>query len=183
MYLTLVSCHELGHIDGLGDYGKFNQDIVGEVQLVDTRTRQIEIRMDSGSTVKVRYDNNTYVVYRQRNYPVTNLEPGDYVAARVQQDRDAAYFTETVTVKEAQQERGNRASTRLDRASGRVEYIDPRRGTFELRDTRNRLIVVSIDNNAPGDVRDRFERLRNGDSVRIEGKFVGRERFELENFL
>jgi hypothetical protein len=28
------------------------------------------------------------VIYRQRTYPVSNLERGDYVAARVQQDRD-----------------------------------------------------------------------------------------------
>lgn len=182
--LIPAGCHELGHIDGLGDYGNLNNEIVGEVQFVDTRTRQIEIRTDAGRTVNVRYDNRTYVVYQQRNYPVANLEPGDYISARVEQDRDGRYYTETISVKEAQQDRAtNKPPARLDRTSGRVEYIDPRRGTFELRDSRSRLIVVSIDFNAPGDVRDRFERLRNGDTVRIEGKFVGQDRFELENFL
>ena len=181
--LTLGGCHELGHIDGLGDYGNLNNDVVGEVQFVDTRTREIEVRADSGRTVTVRYDNNTQVVYKQRNYPVANLEPGDYIAARVQQDRDGSYFTQAITVREAQQERVSSTPARLDRTSGRVENIDPRRGTFELRDTRRRLVVVSIDFNASRDVSDHFKRLRNGDTVRIEGKFVGQDRFELGNFL
>ena len=51
------------------------------------------------------------------------------------------------------------------------------------RDSRQRLIVVSIDFNATSDVSDRFNRLRNGDTVRIEGKFVGQDRFELAKFL
>jgi exosome complex RNA-binding protein Csl4 len=181
--LILGGCHELGHIDGLGDYGNLNSDIVGEVQSVDARTREIDVRTDSGRTVIVRYDNNTQVVYKQRNYPVANLESGDYIAARVQQDRDGSYFTQAITVREAQQERAGSTPARLDRTSGRVEYIDPKRGTFELRDARQRLVVVSIDFNASRDVSDRFNRLRNGDTVRIEGKFVGQDRFELENFL
>ncbi|MGH7872521.1 MAG: hypothetical protein ACREQO_09915 [Candidatus Binatia bacterium] len=184
IYFTLPGCHELGHIDGLGDYGKApDNDVMGAVQFVDTRTREIEVRADSGRTVTMRYDNNTQVIYQQRNYPVANLEPGDYIAARVEQDRDGRYFTQTITVREARQERAGSTPARLDRTSGRVEYIDPRRGTFELRDPRQRLIVVSIDFNAPRDVSDRFNRLRNGDTVRIEGKFVGQDRFELENFL
>ncbi len=184
IYLTLAGCHELGHIDGLGDYGKApDNDVIGEVQFIDTRTREIEVRADSGRTVTMRYDNNTQVIYQQRNYPVANLEPGDYVAARVEQERDGRYFTPTITVREARQERASSTPARLERTSGRVEYVDPRRGTFELRDSRQRLIVVSIDFNAPREVSDRFNRLRNGDTVRIEGKFVGQDRFELENFL
>ena len=30
--LTFIGCHELGHVDGLGDYGGFgSNDVVGEV--------------------------------------------------------------------------------------------------------------------------------------------------------
>ena len=92
--LALTSCHELGHVDGLGNYGGAGSDVVGE-----------------------------------------------------------------------------------------VEYVDQRRGTFELRDQRNRLIIVSVAFNAPGPVIDQFNRLRNGDYVRIEGKSVSSDRFELENFM
>ena len=162
-FLALAGCHELGHIDGPGDYGIGGNDIVGEVTNIDTRSRQIEIRADSGRTSTVRYDNNTQVIYRQRNYPVANLERGDYVAARVQQDRDGRYSTDTITVRESAQDRGTIGGGRLDRIEGRVEYVDSRRGTFELRDSRNRLVVVSVAFNAPRAVTDRFNRLRNGD--------------------
>ncbi len=180
---TLAGCHEIGHIDGPGDYGSVANEIVGEVMNVDSRSREIEIRTDSGRTSMIRYDNNTQVLYRQRTYPVANLERGDYVAARVQQDRDGRNTTNTITVRESAQDRGTVGRNRLDRIDGRVEYVDSRRGTFELRDSRNRLIVVSVDFNAPKAVTDRFNRLRNGDQVRIEGRSVNADRFDLENFL
>jgi len=181
--LALAGCQELGRIDGLGDYGSIGNEIVGEVMNVDSRGRQIEIRANSGRTSTVRYDNNTQVIYRQRNYAVANLEPGDYVAARVQQDRDGRYYTDTVTVRESAQDRGYSGGGRLDRIEGKVEFVDSRRGTFEIRDSRNRLIVVSVAFNAPRSVMDRFNRLRNGDYVRIEGRSVNADRFDLEAFL
>ena len=103
----------------------------------------------------------------------------------MQQDRDGRDYTNTITVKESVQERGDRrgGGKRLDRAEGRVEYVDQRRGTFEMRDSRNRLIVVSVAFNAPRTVIDQFNRLRNGDHVRIEGRAVNADQFDLENFL
>ncbi len=183
IYPILAGCHPLSHIGDLGYWINTNSDVVGEVQFVDTRTREIEVRVNSGRTVAVRYDNNTQVVYQQYNYPVANLEPGDYIVACVEQEGDGRYFTQTITVRGAPQERASSAPVQLDRTSGHIEYIDPSHGTFELRDTRQRLIVVSIDFNASRDVSERFNRLRNGDTVRIEGKFVGQDRFELGNFL
>src|SRR5262249_254256 len=144
----------------------------------------IEIRTDSGRTSVVRYDDRTQVIYQQQNYSVANLEPGDYIAARVQQDRDGRAYTNTITVREGVQDRGNRQrSTRLDRIEGRIEYIDERRGTFELRDPRSRLVVVAVPFHGPRSVMDRFNRLRSGDYVRIEGRATNPDRFDLENFL
>jgi len=182
-FFVMAGCHELGHVDGIGDYGTQSNEIVGEVQNIDTRSQQIEIRTDAGRTSLIRYDNNTQVIYRQRNYQVSNLERGDYVAARIQQDRDGRNYTDTVTVRESVQDRGSTGGARLDRIEGRVEYVDNRRGTFEIRDSRNRLIVVSVAFNAPRAVTDRFNRLRNGDFVRIEGRTVSADRFDLEDFL
>ena len=184
--LTAAGCAELGQINIPGDYGNASADVVGEVRNVDTRTRQIEIRTDAGRTWNVQYDNQTRVVYRQRVYAVSNLEPGDYVALRTQQDRDGRLYTDLVTVRESVQDRGGSSrdrAGRLDRLEGTVEYIDSRRGQFEVRDRGNRLIVVNLQYNAPRTVSDRFDRLREGDTVRIEGRFVNQDRFELENFL
>ena len=183
-FFSLTGCLEGTGLERLGGYGSQANEIVGEVMDVDSRSRQIEIRADSGRTSTVRYDNNTQVLYRQRTYPVANLERGDYVAARVQQDRDGRYTTNTITVRESVQDRGGTVGAdRLDRIEGRVEYVDSRRGTFELRDSRNRLIVVAVAFNAPKTITDRFNRLRNGDQVRIEGRSVNADRFDLENFL
>ena len=190
---VFAGCPELGQIGdlgGLGGYGGTSaSDVIGEVEHVDSRSREIEVRTDTGRTSVVRYDDRTQVVYRQRNYSVSNLERGDYIAARVQQDRDGRSYTDTITVKESVQDRGGRGSgggsgsSRFDRVDGRVDYIDARRGTFELRDSRNRTIVVSVPFNAPRQVMDRFNRLREGDSVTIEGRSAANDRFELENFL
>ena len=184
--LTAAGCAELGQINIPGDYGNASADVVGEVRNVDTRTRQIEIRTDAGRTWNVQYDNQTRVVYRQRDYAVSNLEPGDYVALRTQQDRDGRLYTDLVTVRESVQDRGGSSrdrAGRLDRLEGTVEHIDSRRGQFEVRDRSNRLIVVNLQYNALRTVSDRFDRLREGDTVRIEGRFLNQDRFELENFL
>jgi hypothetical protein len=189
-FLVLAGCAELGQIGFPGDYGNWGgSELVGEVRSIDSRARQIELNTDAGRRFLVRYDNNTRVTYRQRDYAVANLEPGDYVAARAQQDRDGRYFTDLITVRESAQERGGYGGgsggsvARLDKLEGRVEYIDPRRGTFEIRDRNNRLVVVSLPYDSPRAISDRFKRLREGDHVRMEGRFVNREHFELENFV
>ena len=148
-------------------------------------------RSDAGRKFLVRYDNNTRVSYRERDYAVTNLEPGDYVAMRAQQDRDGRYSTDLITVKESVQERGGYSGSSsgsgnvggLDKLEGRVESVDSRRGTLEIRDRSNRLVVVSLPYNAPRAISDRLNRLREGDYVRMEGRFLNRDRFELENFV
>ncbi|HXV81599.1 MAG TPA: hypothetical protein VEG60_17100 [Candidatus Binatia bacterium] len=190
VFLVLAGCAELGQMGFPGDYGNWGgSDVVGEVRYVDSRNRQIELSTDAGRQFLVRYDNNTRVTYRQRDYAVANLEPGDYVAVRTQQDRDGRYFTDLITVRESVQERGGYGGNsgnsvgRLERLEGRVEYVDSRRGTFEIRDRSNRLVVVSLPYNAPRAIGDRFNRLREGDYIRVEGRFIDRDRFEIENFV
>jgi Domain of unknown function (DUF5666) len=184
--LNSTGCAELAQINIPGDYGNATGDIVGEVRSVDSRSRQIEIRTDAGRTQNIQYDSQTRVVYRQREYAVSNLEPGDYVAVSTEQDRDGRLYAAVVTVRESVQDRGGSTrdrAGRLDRLEGTVESIDSRRGQFEVRDRSNRLIVVALQYNAPRSLSDRFDRLREGDTVRIEGRFLNPDRFELESFL
>lgn len=183
--LALAGCDELAQLDRPGDYGSLGGDLIGEVRRIDTRNRQIELRSDSGRNLQVRYDNNTRVVYRQRDYEVSNLEPGDYVAVQAQEGRDGRYYADYIAVREAAQDRGGsgRGSLgRLDRLEGRVGYVDSRRGSFEIRD-RGRVVVVTLPYSAPRNVSDRFDRLREGDFVRIAGHYINDDRFELETFL
>jgi YD repeat-containing protein len=181
---ALVGCHELGHVDGPGDYGSTGGTLVGEVRQVDARNREIELHTESGRNWRVRYDNSTRVTYRQRDYTVTNLEPGDYVAMRTQQDRDGRLYVEQVTVRESTQDRGGRGQIgRGESFEGTVAYVDNRRGSFEVRNRQNRLVVVTLPYNTPRAVSDRFNRMREGDYVRVEGRFINQDRFELENFV
>jgi len=184
--LALAGCDELGQVDRYNNYGSLGRnDLVGEVRRVDTRNRQIELRSESGRSLQVRYDDNTRVVYRQRDYAVTNLEPGDYVAMRAQEDRDGRYYADYITVRESAQDRGGSGGgsvERLDRIEGRVERIDSRRGSFEVRD-RSRIVLVTLPYNASRSVSDRFNRLREGDYVRVEGRYISDDRFEIEAFL
>ena len=116
------------------------------------------------------------------------LEPGDYVAVSTQQDRDGRLYADLVTVRESVQERSGSGpqrggssrdrSGRLDRLEGTVEYIDSRRGQFEVRGRDNRTIIVSLQYNAPRTVSDRFDRLREGDTVRAWLRMRGDDRFE-----
>jgi hypothetical protein len=186
MLVGLAGCPELGQLEGLGGYGSVGKgDLVGEILNIDTRNREIHLRADGGRSLDVRYDNRTRVTFQQRDYDVSNLEPGDYVAMRTQQDHDGRLFTDLVTVRESVQDRSgsSRRAGGLDRLDGRVEFIDARRGIFEIRDRQNRQVVVTLPYNAPRSVSDRFNRLREGENVRVEGRFVNQDRLELEAFL
>jgi hypothetical protein len=103
---------------------------------------------------------------------------------RTQQDRDGRLYTDQIAVRESVQDRGGYSGStgRLDRFEGTVESIDTRRGLFELRNRQDRLVVVTLPYNAPRSLSDRFNRLREGDFIRVEGRFVNQDRFELESF-
>ena len=184
--VAAIGCDQLGQLGNLGNYGNPSPDVIGEVERVDNRAHEIETRTDSGRTVAIGYDDQTQVIYQRRNYSVANLEPGDYIAAKIERDRNGQDLADNITVRESVQERGAnnpRNTRRLDRAEGKIEDIDARRGTFEMRDARNHLILVSVPFNAPRSVIDEFNNLRTGDYVRIEGRAVNPDRFDLENFV
>ena len=114
--LAFAGCHEPGHVDGPGDYGSGN-DVMGEFRSVDARAQEIELRSESGRRVIVRYDNRTRVTFRQKDYSVSNLEPGDFVAMRTQQDRDGRLYTDLIAVRES-------ARTAAARADGSATRTD-----------------------------------------------------------
>jgi hypothetical protein len=84
-------------------------------------------------------------------------------------------------------DRGRSSITRpglgIRTVDGKVEQVDRKRNSFEIRSQSGKKISVSL----PYDTRrpevDRFRALRAGDYVRVEGRFLDRERFELENFI
>lgn len=73
--------------------------------------------------------------------------------------------------------------TRLQTVDGSVERVHLQRYSFEMRDQSKERVIVSVPFTARRSDVDRFRALREGDFVRVEGRFLDRERFELDSFL
>jgi hypothetical protein len=164
-------------------------EFVATVERVNTRSREINLRPNDGRTRVVGYSTDTRVMYRGREYPVSQLEAGDIVAMQLRQDSRGNSYTDLIRVQESirdrDQSRGGiiRPGTGIQTVDGRVEQVDFQRSSFEIRDQSRERVIVSLPYNARRSDVDRFRALQEGDYVRVEGRFLDRERFELENFL
>ena len=58
-----------------------------------------------------------------------------------------------------------------------------RGNSFDLDDQQSQPVLVVLSESARDSDRERLRRLKDGDRVRIEGRFKGRDRFELLSFL
>ena len=164
-------------------------EFVATVERVNTGSREINLRPNEGGTRVVGYSTDTRVLYRGREYPVSQLETGDIVAMQLKQDSRGNSYTDLIRVQESIQDRNQsrgdapRAGTGMQTVDGRVEQVDLQRYSFEMRDQSRERVYVSLPNNARRSDVDRFRALRSGDYVRVEGRFLDRERFELDGFL
>jgi len=173
--------------------------VVGEIQGIDARQGIMQIRTQSGQTGNVRFDQNTRVVYQQREYAVTALERGDVVAFQVQQDQRGNAYTSYIQVQQSVQERtgqntqqggvynggtggGTYGNNSVQRFAGTVGYIDTQRGSFELR-TQNGAAQVALPYGASAQDAQRFRALRSGQSVTLEGQLVAQGRIDLVRFI
>jgi hypothetical protein len=166
---------------GLGGYGERS----GEIGQVDTRRQEIQLYSRWGGNEYVRYDGRTEVVYRQRRYAVRDLERGDLVRMRIEQDRGTVPYTSYIEVQESVRDREGRVggADRLQRVEGEVRAIDVNRGWFELRQSNGNIVDVTLPYDPSRAVLDRFHRLRRGNRVRVEGWLLNAYRMELNRFL
>jgi hypothetical protein len=187
--LALSGCSENVALVGRPTLELGQDEFVAEVERLDTSSREIHLRPNDSRTRVVGYSTEARVMYRGREYPVTQLEAGDIVAMRLRQDSRGNSYTDLIRVQESIQDRNQR---RGDGASpgrgiqtldGRVEQLDFQRSSFEIRGQSRERVIVSLSDNARRSDVDRFRALRSGDYVRVEGRFLNRERFELDSFL
>ena len=154
--------------------------VSGYVEGVDTRSQQIGIQTSNGQRVLLSYDNQTAVVYQNQNYPVTALERGDQVTARVQSTNSGEYYTDLVQVDQSVSGTGG-ASGNVQSFQGTVGQIDQSNGAFRL-DGSNASIVVTLPYNVRQSDLNTFRQLRVGDRVRIYGVLLNNSRVELRQF-
>src|SRR5688572_25781901 len=129
-------------------------EFLAEVERLDTSSREIHLRPNDSRTRVVGYTADARVMYRGREYPVTQLESGDIVAMRLKQDSRGNSYTDLVRVQESvrdwNQDRGGitRPGTEIQTVDGRVERVDLQRSSFEVRDRSRENVLVSLPNNA-----------------------------------
>lgn len=176
----------LGQVGGAGQSGA--SEVYGQVQYVDTQRQILQVSTQQG-TGNVYFDNRTRVVYQDREYPVTALERGDEIGLRVQQDQRGNAYTDYIVVTRSVRDNGSSGTYpggttqgAYRTLEGRVNYIDYNRGQFEVQTQYSR-VMVYLPYNPGAAAADRFRRLRQGDYVRIEGRLVSQDRFEVERFL
>src|SRR5947208_1634472 len=102
MLLLAGACSQaasLGNVLGgvLRQGQQSGNQVSGQIAGVDTRSQQIGLQQPNGQTVAITYDNQTQVVYQNKSYPVTSLERGDQVTARIQSGNNG-YYTDLVQV-------------------------------------------------------------------------------------
>lgn len=176
-----------GILGGVLGGGSQQNQITGTIQNVDTRSQQISIRQSNGQTATVTFDNRTQVSYQNQNYPVTALEYGDEVTARIQSGGNSSY-TDLVQVNRSVSGTGTGSGNtgsgtgNVQSLQGIVRRVDTQNGIFTTDAGGNVLLTVSMPYNASRNDVSRFQNLRIGDNVRFYGIFLNNSRVELRNF-
>jgi hypothetical protein len=157
----------------------------GTVQGVDTRSQVVSIQQSAGQTVAVNYDNRTKVVYQNQLYSVTSLEFGDRVIARLTDQGNNTYYTDSIYV--SQPVNGSTSGTinncaNVQTLTGTVRSVDRSNGWFTIDANSGVSLTVSMPYNANSQDVNRFNNLRIGDYVRFYGVFVNNSRVELRQF-
>lgn len=187
-----AACGSSGGLGGLGSIlgGALGQNqLSGTVQGLDTRNQQIGVQQSNGQSVALLYDRNTKVVYQDRVYDVTSLDPGDRIVARVQSQNNGGYYTDSVVVTQPVQ---NGSTTNgstsggsygaVQALQGTVRGVDRNNGAFTVDAGGNVLLTVTLPYNANRNDVTRLQNLRTGDYVRFQGVYVNNARVELRGF-
>jgi hypothetical protein len=192
--LVMTGCGAVGALGGLGDVlgtvigqpsggGQGQGQLEVEIQSVDTRQQLIQVATQDGRSGGVRYDANTAVWYRGQQFPVTALERGDVGVMQLVEVQGGLY-AQRVDVQQSVRDRTGQtgATGTVSQVAGRITRIDHSGGTFELEAQGGRLIVT-LPYNPPQATLDYFQRLRAGNTVRLEVVPLTAGRAEVYRFL
>lgn len=183
--IGLTACSNLGSLGSvLGSVlGGGGNQVEGTVQAVDTRNQQLSLQQNNGQSVSLQWDNNTRVIYQNRAYSVTSLDPGDQVSAYIQQLQNGGYYADSVVVVQpASGTNTGTGSANVQSLQGTVRQIDRNNGMFTMDVGNGTLLTVTLPYNASSTDVNKFNNLRSGDYVRLYGVYVTSTRVELRQF-
>jgi hypothetical protein len=86
-------------------------EIVATVERVDTWSREIHLRPNRGGSTVVAYGDETRLIYRGHEYPVSQLKIGDIVAMQVEVEKNARGKPYTALIR-VQESTGDRSQGR-----------------------------------------------------------------------
>jgi hypothetical protein len=182
MLAALTACSAVSSIGnvlgGIIPGGGSQSQVSGYVSGVDTRAQVIGLQQPNGQPVNLMFDNQTKVVYNNQSYPVTSLDRGDQITARIQNTSNG-YYTDLVQV---DQPVAGSAGTTSASASGTVRQIDRQNGLFTMDVNNSTRLTVSMPYSPSRADLTKFQNLRSGDVVRIAGVFLNSTRVELRQF-
>ncbi len=187
LWIGVPGCMENIALIGRPTIEEGQDDVVGEVERVDLSTRRLYLRSDKSARPVVALSADAQVFYRGREYPVARLKPGDVVAMQIKRDSRGEPYADLLRIQENAAGQSGRdvpgAASRIETLAGRVESVNRRDNSFELDDRSGPPVAVRLSEDVRDSDRERFRTLRAGARVRIEGKFIARDRFEMLSFL
>jgi hypothetical protein len=186
MLATLAACSAVssigsvlgGMIPGGGSQGQ----VSGYVSGVDTRAQVIGLQQPNGQPVNLLFDNQTKVVFNNQSYPVTSLDRGDQITARIQNTSNG-YYTDLVQVDQPVNGSASTSSSgAVQTVQGTVRQVDRQNGLFTMDVNNSTRLTVSMPYSPSRTDLTKFQSLRSGDVVRIAGVFLNNSRVELRQF-
>jgi hypothetical protein len=154
------------------------RNITATVDGLDHGLHEIYLRSGSDQHYVVNYTNDTRVISDGREYGPTGLRVGDRVQVAVREGADRRLYAQEIRVASG----AASASTGIRTVEGTVERVLPERGVLELRVLNGDLLTIYVPQSASDAIRDRFQRIRVGEHVRLEGERLSEDRLELLAF-
>jgi translation initiation factor IF-1 len=155
------------------------RNITATVNGIDTNLREVYLRTANNQHYVVNYTNETRVTDRTREYSMSGLRAGDQVRVELRQGDDRRLYAERIVLESA----GTPETSGIRTVEGTVERILPERGFLELRTLSGDLLTIYVPESSSEATKSRFNRIREGDHVRVEGERLSENRMELLAFL
>lgn len=154
--------------------------ITATVNGVDTRLEEIYLRASGNQHYVVNYTRDIRVSDRGRSLPVTELRVGDQVRVDLRENTGRRLYADQIRLESAGVTTNSTIGIRT--VEGTIERIVPERGFLELRALNGDLLTVYVPESTSSSTRDRFNRLRVGEQVRLDGERLSEDRLELLAF-
>lgn len=194
LVISAAACANTGLGGGLGNIlggvlGNQPMQVGGTIQGVDTRNQMISMYQSNGQSMSVSYDGRTRVVYQNSFYPVTSLQSGDQVVARLIDNGNNGYYTDSVYVTAPVNGSNNggtyypnNSASNAQSFAGNVQQVDRNAGWFSIANGTGVVTTVTMPYRANSADINRFNNLRVGDYVRFAGVYVNSNQVQLSQF-